>query len=593
MIRALIVDDSAVMREYLNRLLSADPEINVVGLAPNSLVARELIKTHNPDVITLDIEMPGLDGLTFLNRLMQIRPTPVVMISALTREGADSSLQALELGAVDFVCKPQLGLEQDLVAFRSEVISKVKAASRAAVRPRRPTTPKVREKSWHPAPNNSNCALVAVGASTGGVGALLELLEPLPANMPPILIVQHMPATFVGQFVKRLDARCALTVREAGNGNILLPGHAYIAPGDQHLIVETWKDTLRCRLESGEKLNGHMPSVDKLFNSVATAVGRRATGILLTGMGRDGAAGLFEMRRVGATTVCQDQQSCIVYGMPRAAIELGAASYELPLSKIASFLVDHTHIEKSAAPSQTRAQPSPVKLRDDLKAKQSSPSLQKPTAADGQIDNWKRAASPATATSHPKKVWIAPAEFHVTCNAFEVLTTILGSCIAVCIRDPVIGCGGMNHFVLPTLPEPSGGMPSAELRYGSYSIERLINAVLSRGGQRDRLEIKIFGGSNVLGTSNVGHSNADFVEAYLAKEGLPVVAKDLRGTSPRRVHYAPSTGQVLVSRPRDNSVARRIEEEMHKRLQGAFLSTQDDSEIFYATPKLPLSRSAP
>jgi two-component system chemotaxis response regulator CheB len=535
--------------------------------------------------------MPRLDGLSFLKRLMQFRPTPVVMISALTTEGADSTLQALEMGAVDFFCKPKLDREQEWLALRNEVIAKVKAATLAYIRIPPTRTPKPREMARAAFSGKSSCSIVAIGASTGGVGALMEVLEPLPTSMPPVLVVQHMPTAFIKQFVKRLNSCCALTVQEAANGEVVQNGHVYVAPGDRHLFVERSGSRLQCRLEVGEKVNGHIPSADKLFNSIAVAAGQHAIGLLLTGMGRDGAYGLREMRRAGATTACQDEKSCIVYGMPRAAMEIGAAAHELPLNRIAPFLIEQSVARPIALSSGAAPSPPVSRLRigSSVSHPQSHP-RETASPAIGSTGSNGRSTN-GIQFNEAKTVWVAPADFYVTSSATEVLSTILGSCIAVCIRDPVVRCGGMNHFVLPSLPEPSNGLPSVELRYGSYSIERLINAVLSRGGQRDRLEIKIFGGSNVLGTSNIGHNNADFVESYLEKEGLPVAAKDLRGTAPRRIHYSPSTGQALVSRPRDSAAARRIDEETQNGIRRILITGPQDAEIFTASSGTARDRS--
>ncbi len=330
MIRTLIVDDSATMRALLRSVLSSAPDILVVGEAGDPLEARGAIKALNPDVVTLDVEMPNMNGLDFLEKIMRLRPTRVVMCSSLTQHGADAALRALEIGAIDCVAKPT-----GAVGDFDGLIDKVRAASLARLRPsggvpRAPTS----GGSF-----DSDGKVVAVGSSTGGVEALIQLLSGFPANCPPTVITQHMPATFTSRFAQRLDRLCAPSVAEATDGAPLAAGRVYLAPGgDQHLRLEG----RRCRLVKGPAVNGHCPSVDTLFTSVAAAAGSRAVGVILTGMGRDGAEGLLAMRQAGARTLGQDEASCIVYGMPKAAFEIGAVERQVSLSRLATQIIDLT-----------------------------------------------------------------------------------------------------------------------------------------------------------------------------------------------------------------------------------------------------------
>ena len=338
MIRALVVDDSMTMRRLIAAVLSADPEIEVVGEAADPLQAREAIKALNPDVVTLDVEMPNLNGLEFLERLMRLRPTPVVMVSTLTHHGAEATLEALELGAVDYVAKPASGGPR---AFET-LAAKVKAAARARVRPRQPA-------ARSPAPPLADYApdgkVVAIGASTGGVEALMSLVEGLPANCPPTVITQHMPASFTRSFAERMDRACAAQVSEARDGDVLAAGKVYLAPGGENHMQIEGGSVWRCRIGPGDLVNGHRPSVDVLFASVARAAKARAVGVMLTGMGRDGAQGLVAMREAGARTLGQDEATSVVYGMPKAAFELGAVERQLPLEKIAPAILKLTNLK--------------------------------------------------------------------------------------------------------------------------------------------------------------------------------------------------------------------------------------------------------
>ncbi len=324
-VRVVVVDDSASMRIALNRILSADPEIEVVGLAPEPHSARGMIKDLNPDVVTLDVEMPGMDGLSFLEKIMRLRPMPVVMCSTLTARGTEVTIEALRLGAVDCIAKPSgnpLEIARDAELLRTTV----KAAARSNVRQGGPTA------SVRPAASGSSyrSSVIAIGSSTGGVEALFSVIAGLPTDCPPVLIVQHMPAGFTRGFAARLNSVCAVNVVEAQDGAPLESGTVYIAPGgEQHM--ELSPSQMRIRLRAADLVGGHRPSVDVLFHSV-TRLGGSAVGVILTGMGADGAEGLLAMRRAGARTLGQNQETCVVYGMPRAAFEAGAVERQLSLS---------------------------------------------------------------------------------------------------------------------------------------------------------------------------------------------------------------------------------------------------------------------
>jgi two-component system chemotaxis response regulator CheB len=339
-IRVLIVDDSAFVRQVLTEIMSSDPEIMVVGAAQDPYVAREMIKTLNPDVITLDIEMPRMDGLAFLEKIMTLRPMPVLMISSLTQKGADAALRALEMGAVDYIAKPMVGIGDGFAALRGEIIEKVKIAAKARVKSAAPSKPSTARLTPGQSYSSSE-KLVAVGASTGGVEALQDLLTAFPSDSPAILITQHMPAVFTESFANRLNQACSVTVSQAKDGERVLPGHVYIAPGGFHLELARSGANYVCRVHEQPAVSGHRPSVDVLFRSVAHAAGANAVGIILTGMGKDGASGLLEMRRAGASTIGQDEATCVVYGMPKAAYDCGAVEIELPIRKIAQQVLHH------------------------------------------------------------------------------------------------------------------------------------------------------------------------------------------------------------------------------------------------------------
>jgi two-component system chemotaxis response regulator CheB len=332
-IRVLIVDDSALVRALLTEIVRAQPDMEIVGAARDPYAARALIRETNPDVITLDVEMPRMNGLEFLARLMQLRPTPVLMISSLTERGAEVTMRALELGAVDFVAKPRLGIAGGLEQAAEEIVSKIRVAARARVR-RAPTG--ARAPAALPAAGFSGTEkLVFIGASTGGTEAIRDLLVSFPPDYPGTLITLHMPPGFTQRYAERLDRACRITVREAKDGEPVLPGHAYVAPGDHHLRVARSGSDYLARVSQDEPVNRHRPSVDVLFSSAARFAGPNAIGVLLTGMGKDGARALLEMRQAGAWTIAQDEASCVVFGMPREAIALGAAAEVLPIYGIA------------------------------------------------------------------------------------------------------------------------------------------------------------------------------------------------------------------------------------------------------------------
>jgi len=329
-IKVLIVDDSALMRALLTEIINGAPDLNVVGSAPDPIAAREMIKTLNPDVLTLDVEMPRMDGLEFLDRLMRLRPMPVVMISSLTERGSEVTLQALELGAVDFLTKPRAENVSLLQGYAEEIRDKIRGAAgarpKAAARPAAAVSPAPTFASTGGAFSSRLLAekVIAIGASTGGTEAIKDVLINLPAEMPPIVMVQHMPETFTPSFAKRLDNLSQLTVIEAQGGERLQPGTAYLAPGHSHMLIKKSGNGYVLELSQSEPVNRHRPAADVLFRSVAEQVRNNALGMILTGMGKDGALGLLAMREAGAWTIGQDQASCVVYGMPREAALVGA-----------------------------------------------------------------------------------------------------------------------------------------------------------------------------------------------------------------------------------------------------------------------------
>lgn len=349
-IRVIVVDDSALVRSLLSEIINRQRDMECIGTANDPLVAREMIREMNPDVITLDVEMPRMDGIDFLGRLMRLRPMPVVMISTLTERGAEVTMKALELGAIDFVAKPRVGLASGLNDLASQIVDKIRVAAVAQVRRAVP-----REASAaHPASGAGTAApaapttllgrlstekLICIGASTGGTEAIKEVLVHMPADSPGIVITQHMPPGFTTSFAARLNGLCQITVKEAVNGERILPGHAYIAPGGTQFHVARSGANYVAVVDDGPPVNRHKPSVEVLFKSAAAVVGRNAFGIMLTGMGNDGAAAMREMKDAGSYNYVQDEATCIVFGMPREAIAHGAADEVLPLGQIAPALV--------------------------------------------------------------------------------------------------------------------------------------------------------------------------------------------------------------------------------------------------------------
>ena len=345
--RVLVVDDSATMRGLITAILNADPAVTVVGQAADAMQARQAIKELDPDVVTLDIEMPNMNGLEFLEKIMRLRPMPVIMVSTLTHRGAEASIAALEIGAFDCVGKPLPG---DPHPF-ADLAEKVKAAARSQRK-----FIISGNKAAAPAAANNNATdyrasrkIVAIGASTGGVEALIAVLQKFPANCPPTVITQHMPPTFTKSFAERLNRLCAPTVAEATDGARLEVGKVYLAPGGERHLTVTNPSAPCCRLVEREPVNGHRPSVDVLFDSVAELAGRNAVGVILTGMGRDGASGLLKMRHAGARTFGQNEKTCVVYGMPRVAYELGAVETQLPLNSIGEEVLKSTSARREGS----------------------------------------------------------------------------------------------------------------------------------------------------------------------------------------------------------------------------------------------------
>jgi two-component system chemotaxis response regulator CheB len=352
--RVIVVDDSALVRSLLTEIINRQPDMVCIGAASDPLVAREMIRSLSPDVITLDVEMPRMDGLDFLSRLMRLRPMPVVMVSTLTERGADVTLKALELGAVDFVAKPKIGVSDGLRLLGAEITDKIRIAAKARVHrlagPSVPATAGTAGAAAGPgaaAPASaallgrlSTEKIIFIGASTGGTEATREVLMQLPADAPAVMITQHMPPGFTKSYAARLNGLTRIRVSEAVDGERVLPGHAYIAPGGLHLAVERSGANYVARVRDGDPVNRHKPSVEVLFESAARVVGRNALGVMLTGMGADGARAMRAMRDAGSFNICQDEASCVVFGMPREAINHGAADEVLPLAQIAPRLIE-------------------------------------------------------------------------------------------------------------------------------------------------------------------------------------------------------------------------------------------------------------
>ncbi len=337
-IKVLCIDDSSLMRKIMTQIVDEQPDMEMVATAPDPIIARDLIKQHNPDVLTLDVEMPRMDGLEFLDRLMRLRPMPVVMLSSLTSKGSDITLNALELGAVDFIAKPSMGLQGGMGHYSEMIVDKIRMAAKARVRRREGhhASPRVIQ-----APRAGSEKIIAIGSSTGGTEALRQILMSMPQGCPGIVIAQHMPPGFTRSFATRMDSLCQISVSEAINGEPVLPGHAYITPGGFHMELKRNGANYQIALNDGQPIDRHRPSVDALFHSVAQCAGKNAIGAILTGMGHDGAAGMLAMHQAGAWTIAQSERTCVVFGMPREAIAFGGVSETVDLDQISQHLINH------------------------------------------------------------------------------------------------------------------------------------------------------------------------------------------------------------------------------------------------------------
>ncbi|MFO0387693.1 MAG: chemotaxis response regulator protein-glutamate methylesterase [bacterium] len=345
----VVVDDSALIRALLTEIINTQPDMEVVGTAADPYQAREIIRSLNPDVITLDVEMPRMDGLDFLEKIMRLRPMPVVMVSTLTEKGADVTLRALELGAIDYVAKPKVGFSRGMRELAQEICEKIRIASQAKIFRRSaaalmPAAPAAKPDVSVTFSRHSTEKMIVIGASTGGTEAIREVLTQLPADSPAVVITQHMPQGFTTSFAKRLDGVCKIRVKEAQDGERLLPGHAYIAPGGMHFSVQRSGANYVAEVFDGEPVNRHKPSVEVLFQSVAKNVGPNAVGVMLTGMGKDGAQAMLEMRQSGAYNFAQDEASCVVFGMPKEAIAVGAVDEILPLTQIGKAIIERMKV---------------------------------------------------------------------------------------------------------------------------------------------------------------------------------------------------------------------------------------------------------
>jgi two-component system chemotaxis response regulator CheB len=341
-IKVVIVDDSALIRSVMTEIVNSQPDMEVAGVAPDPLVARDLIKRVNPDVLTLDVEMPKMDGLDFLEKLMRLRPMPVLMVSSLTERGSEITMRALELGAVDFVTKPKISIQSGMKEYTELISDKIRAAARARLKPRTPLAPAPGgQLPQLRSPLTSSEKLIIIGASTGGTEAIREFLMQMPSDCPGILIAQHMPEGFTTSFARRLDSLCKISVVESAGNERVLPGHAYIAPGHSHLLLTRSGANYMTKIEQTDPVNRHRPSVDVLFRSAAQAAGKNAVGVILTGMGKDGAHGMLEMKNAGAYNFAQDEASCVVFGMPREAIAIGASHETAALSALPGLVLGH------------------------------------------------------------------------------------------------------------------------------------------------------------------------------------------------------------------------------------------------------------
>jgi len=351
-IKVLVVDDSALVRQLLTEILNSDPGLEVIGTASDPLIARDKIKALNPDVLTLDVEMPKMDGITFLKNLMRLRPMPVVMVSTLTEKGADLTLEALESGAIDIVSKPKVDFGNAIQDYAVEIISKVKNAAKANVRAiekqvkavhvdKKLSADAILEKKNAAKIFKTTDKLIAIGASTGGTEAIKDVLVGLPADTPAIVITQHIPEAFSASFANRMNGLSKMVVCEAEDGQQILAGHVYIAPGDKHLMIKRNGARYICELNDGPPVNRHKPSVDVLFRSVAQCAGKNAIAVILTGMGDDGAKGMDEMHDTGSPTIAQDEKSSVVWGMPGEAVKLGCVDYVAPLASVAQMILRH------------------------------------------------------------------------------------------------------------------------------------------------------------------------------------------------------------------------------------------------------------
>jgi two-component system chemotaxis response regulator CheB len=336
MIKVLVVDDSALIRSLLSEIIRSEPEFFLVGAASDAYAARELVNQFRPDVITLDVEMPKVDGLTFLEKLMKARPTAVIMISSLTEQGADVTLRALELGAVDYLAKPKIDIARGIEDYRLEIIAKIKSAAQAKISKTEPCQPKKTDSLRF----KTTEKVIAIGASTGGTEAIKAVLTQLPVDSPGIVITQHMPPGFTTSFAKRLDSLCRINVIEAQGGERIMPGYAYLAPGDKHLTVVRSGADYRIQLTDGPRVSGHKPSVDVMFQSVAEAVASNALAVILTGMGKDGAIGIRSIAEHGGFTMAQDEASSLIFGMPQEAIKTGCIKQIVSLESISNRLIE-------------------------------------------------------------------------------------------------------------------------------------------------------------------------------------------------------------------------------------------------------------